>query len=542
MGMTSAPALMARMQPARRPPWLRHPWLALALSLPVFALVAIPMGVLLSEASQTSIQNIYRALASPLTSTTLWNTVRLAALVTFTSALLGTFLAWCAERTDVPFRRIWPVLLVVPFAVPDFVSGFALPNLVYTVGWSPLYPFVQTLWGSVLVMTLATYPLVFLPVSASLRSSNPHLEQTAHGLGLGATATFFRVTLPQIRGAIVGGTALVGMILLAEYEAVGNLGYPTFPMEIISELELNFNVAVGAGMALVLVIIAFVLIGFAGVAAGPSKNLIRRAALAPRAASPQRLGRARMPVLGVMIAVMALSVGCPVGTSIYWLIDGSGAQIDPSLWSATWHTIVYSGSAASLATVFALPIAFLVVRWAGNLSDFAERMTYLALAVPGSILALAYTKFSFRSIGGIGYQSSAGLVLTYAILFLPLAIVGVRSSLVFVPAGIEEAARGLGRGRLLTLMSITLRMSAPGLRTAFALVFISSVTELSATLMFAPQGVQMLSTQFWAFHNELAYSSAGACALVMIGVSLVPAYWLSRSFSRVSGYATESAS
>ena len=81
--------------------------------------------------------------------------------------MIGTAAAWCVERTDLPGRQAWAVLVVVPLAIPDFVVSF---------GWNSLWTWAHGFRGAAIVMTLATYPLVYLPVAASLRGADPGQE------------------------------------------------------------------------------------------------------------------------------------------------------------------------------------------------------------------------------------------------------------------------------------------------------------------------------------------------------------------------------
>ena len=142
--------------------------------------------------------------------------------------MIGTAAAWCVERTDLPGRRVWAVLVVVPLAIPDFVVSF---------GWNSLWTWVHGFRGAVIVMTLAVYPLVYLPVAASLRSADPGQEEVARSLGSAAVRTFVRITLGQAKGAILGGCLLVALVLLAEYGAFEILGYQTFTTEIFTEFN-----------------------------------------------------------------------------------------------------------------------------------------------------------------------------------------------------------------------------------------------------------------------------------------------------------------
>ena len=175
-----------RMEPARLRISLR-PRPALLFSLPTLILVAVPLMVMVREASSVGAPTLAQTLATSTTAQMLWNTLRLSLSVMAVSLVLGSGLAWIVERTDLPFRRVWAVLLVCPFAVPDFVASFSLPNLVYSLNLAPLYPLVQGYWGSVLIMTLVCYPLVFLPVSAGLRSADASLEEASRSLGRGTS-------------------------------------------------------------------------------------------------------------------------------------------------------------------------------------------------------------------------------------------------------------------------------------------------------------------------------------------------------------------
>jgi iron(III) transport system permease protein len=100
------------------------------------------------------------------------------------------------------------------------------------------------------------------------------------------------------------------------------------------------------------------------------------------------------------------------------------------------------------------------------------------------------------------------------------------------PAGLEDVARSLGRGPLTVLCTVTLRLVAPGLAAAFCLVFMSAVTELTATLILIPTGAQTLATQFWAYQTNLSYGQAAPFALMIIAIAAVPSYVLGRWFDR----------
>jgi iron(III) transport system permease protein len=501
-----------------------RPWALLALSVAVAVVLVAPLCFLLIEAHGAGASTILDLIFRSLTASLLWNTVRLTVVVTVLCAVIGTAAAWFIERTDLPGRRVWAVLVVVPLAIPDFVVSF---------GWASLSTWVQGFRGAVLVMTLAVYPLVYLPVAASFRGADPGQEEVARSLGAGRLQTFWRITLGQARTAILGGCLLVALVILAEYGAFEILGYQTFTTEIFTEFNVSFNVPTASALSLVLVLLSLVVLSGEGLARG-RRRVSRSGPLAQRVVAPRRLGRARIPVLAGFALLVALALGVPVGAAVYWILEsGRGYLTGVSLLDATWHTALYSGLAALLASAMALPVALLAVRYRGRAYQLLERSTYLVLAMPGLVIAFALSYFCERYANGFLYQSAPLLVLAYAILFFPLALVCVRASVAQAPPALEDVARSLGQRRLAVLRRVTLPLIGPGLAAAFCLVFLSAVTELTATLILIPTGVQTLATQFWAYQQNLAYGQAAPFALAIIIIAAVPSYVLGRFFDRL---------
>ncbi len=501
----------------------RRPVVLLTVSYLVAAILALPLVFLLIEAHGAGTAEVAHLIFRPLTGMLLWNTVRLTAVVTVACAVIGTAAAWCVERTDLPGRRAWAVLVVVPLAIPDFVVSF---------GWNSLWTWAHGFRGAVIVMTLAVYPLVYLPVAASLRSADPGQEEVARSLGSGRVKTFVRITLGQAKGAILGGCLLVTLVLLAEYGAFEIVGYQTFTTEIFTEFN-GYSLAASCALSLVLVLLSLLVLAGEGLLRG--RGRVSRSG-PQRRSPPQRLGWARWPVLALFAALVLLALGVPIGSALYWMADGlppalsGGANV--SLLDAAGHTALFGGAAGALATVMAIPVALLAIRHSGRMRHVLERSTYLVLGLPGVVIAFALSYFTERYAAGFGYGTSMLLIACYAIMFFPLALVGVKASLARAPVSLDEMARSLGQRPLAVLLRVTMRLAGPGLVAAFCLVFLSVVTELTATLLLIPTGTQTLATQFWAYESNLSYSQAAPFALVMILVAVVPSYVLGRFFNR----------
>jgi iron(III) transport system permease protein len=502
----------------------RWPLVSIAGATIAAGLVLLPLAFLIVQAGQSGWGEVQRLLLRHSVAVLLWNTARLALACTVLCAVLGVAAAWCVERTVLPARRLWAVLLVLPLGVPDFVVGFA---------WVSIDPSLHGYLAAVMIMTLSLYPLVYLPVASALANLDAGLEEAARSLGLGPWQTFWRVTLRQIWPAVLGGCLLVTLALLAEYGAFEIVQYRTFTVEIFTEFKLGFDAVGACVLSLVLVALSVAALGGELSLAGRGRSWrvgpgARR--MAPRVA----LGRFSAPVLAGLAVLAALALGVPLGSLVYWMVRGSSSTLPPaSILAAAGHTAAYSAAAAALATALAVPVTALATRQRNRVTVLIERLAYLPMALPGLVIALGLVSFSVRYAFAL-YQSALELIVAYAILFLPLAVVGVRSAMLQAPPRLEEVGRSLGSRPAVVWRRVTLPLIAPGLGAAFALVFISSATELTATLLLRPTGVNTLATQFWAYTSELSYGAAAPYAALMVAISAVPAYLLSRRMTTLA--------
>ena len=221
------------------------------------------------------------------------------------------------------------MLLVLPVAIPDFVVGYA---------WHSFAPRIAPLLGATIVMTLGTYPLVYLPVAAALRRADPALEETARSLGVGRLATFARVTLPLVAPAVLGGAILVILTVISEYGAFEILRFQTFTTEIFSEFQ--FDAAAAGALSIPLVAL--------GLLALFAEQLVPRRAIAAsaprRAPRPLALGRMTIPAYLGLGGLVGLGVGVPIGTLVYWMASSQHTTLPAAatLGAALGSTVMYA--------------------------------------------------------------------------------------------------------------------------------------------------------------------------------------------------------
>lgn len=454
----------------------------------------------------------------------LWRTLGLAAAVTACAAAVSLPLAWLTTRTDLPGRRVWTVLLCVPLAVPTFVSGYVLLAAFGTGGaleeplsrWGLPVPPVYGFPGALLALTVSTYPYLFLALRAGLLSQDPAWLEGARSLGLTPARAFWRVTAPLLRPAFASGALLVGLYVLSDFGAVALLQYDAFSRAIYVQYEGAYDRAYAALLGLALVAVTVVVLALEVRLRGKA-GYHRSAKGAARATSPVALGRWRVPALLLCGAVVALGVGLPVGVLLYWGVRGLTGEGGPVLGPAL-NSVLASMLGAVASVLGALPLAFLAVRYPGRLSLLLERGAYAGYALPPIVLALSLVFLGVRALPFL-YGTLAMLVLAYLVRFLPQAVGVVRGALLQLNPHLPEAAASLGQPPPAVLRRVTAPLLRPGLLAGAALVFLTAMKELPATLLLAPIGFDTLATRVWSATAEGRFAEAALPALVLMAVS-----------------------
>ncbi|MGY1640943.1 ABC transporter permease [Geodermatophilus sp. SYSU D00703] len=501
---------------------MRRSPVLLLLATAVAALALLPLGYIVVSTLDVGWSGVRELVFRPRVAELLWNTARLVGGTVALCAVLGVGAAWLVERAALPGRRVWHVLLVAPLAVPAFVNSYA---------WISLLPGLDTYGGALLVVTLSYSPFVYLPVVAAFRGLDPALEETARGLGLSGWAVFRRVQLPQLRVALLGGSLLVALHVLAEFGALQMLRYPTFTTAIYDQYRATFNGPGATMLAGVLVLLCLVLL-LAELRLRGRRGYARTGAGVARPGRPVRLGALAAPSLLGLAALVGLSLAVPLGSLATWLVRGASTGLDPAvLVTTTGTTLALAGAAAVVTTAMALPTGWLAVRARSRVATVLERSTYLGSSVPAIVIALALVTIAIHATPWI-YQTVPVLLAAYAILFLPRAIVTVRAAVEQSPPIYDDVAASLGSTAADRLRRVTLPLLAPGIGAGAALVFLAVVTELTATLLLAPTGTTTLATAFWSASSALEYGAAAPYAVVMVLLSAPATVLLSRDARR----------
>ena len=462
---------------------------------------------------------------------TMWALSRTAWLA-FTTAIgavaIAVPLAWLTARSDLPFRRVWAILLSLPLAVPSYVAGYVFvsafgPRGSVQQALEPLgverLPEIYGFWGAWFALTFFTFPYVLLPCRAALVTMNPAIEEAARSLGKGRIATFRLVTLPHMLPAIAAGGLLVALYAVSDFGAVSLLRYDTLSRVVFLQYLTSFDRSAAAAVALLLVGFAVAVVAAESFLRGRSRY---DAVAQERKPSVARLGRWKWPALAFCSLIALASIVMPLSVIGYWLLRGisNGSTFNSVGW-ATVNSIYASGLAAWTAAIMALPVVYLAVRKGGFAAWILERSAHVGFALPGIAVALALVFLAARYVPGV-YQTLGLLVFAYVVRFLPQALGATRTSLIQVNPHTEEAGRGLGSSAAAVFAKITMPQIRPGIWAGASLVFLTTVKELPVTLLLSPTGFESLATEIWSATNEALFAQAALPALILITVSSIP--------------------
>jgi iron(III) transport system permease protein len=494
--------------------------------------ILLPLMYLWLRATQGE-NGLIELVLRPSTLRILGNSLGLALAVALCSALIAVPLAWLTVRSDMPLRRLFSVLTALPLVIPSYIGAYLMVSTIGPRGlvqsWlEPLgverLPSIYGFPGALAILTLLTFPYTLLSVRASLLGIDPALEDASRVLGRNAWQTFWRVVFPQLRPGMAAGSLLVVLYALRDFGAVSIMRFNTFTRAIYVQYQALIDRSGAAALALVLVAIALLILAADWRIRQRGRHYSSGAPAGPPATIP--LGPWKWPAVLFSSLVVFFSLLVPAANLLYWLVRGlqAGEQVG-ALWSQTWNSFWISALAAVVTMTAALPVVVLSVRRPGRISQMLERFTYLGFAMPGVVIALALVFFG-SNFATLIYQTSPLLIFAYLVLFLPQAVGAVRASLLQVHPNLEEAGRSMGRSPLYVFLRVTVPLVRPGLAVGAALVFLTVMKELPATLILSPIGFKTLATSVWSAVSAAYFAQAALPALLLIVVSSVPMAFL----------------
>ncbi|MCW8128759.1 MAG: iron ABC transporter permease [Planctomycetota bacterium] len=557
-------------------PSSRNIGLALAVSLPLIAYICYPTLATLWDGLREPVAEwraqrhgfpaeqpagaAFRALIKENSARkAVWGTLTLSFWTVVCGGLWGLGLAFLWGRRAFPGRRLFAMLGYAPILMPPLVGTLAFLRLLgeggYVARWFPTgsgQPWLPP-FGNVLVLHTYSFGIyTYAFASAALENLDQSHEEAARSLGGGRWAVLRHALWPALKAPVTAAALLTFMAAGASYSAPLLLDtsgcYLT--VEIVNEKLAGDRAFVAALTALLAGISLTALPPFLffqrhATAGGGLKGSTLRplprargAGLAVRLA----LSAGAAAVLLAPLLITALGAFTPksqwyTGTNLADLTLDAFRGLNDENWAALKHSLGYAGAAAAIDVLLAVAIALALRRAPGWSALPAEACVLLAVALPGTAIAIALlSAFHAGSwlTGGLPLgQTALILILAYAVRCLPLAVRPARAALQDLGTDLERAARGLGAGSARTLLKVTLPLMIPALLAAGLLCFITSAGEFVASeLLYGPETVPASVEINTLFRNNPPGATALGLYLMGIGALAVGlAAWIQKRTS-----------
>ena len=506
--------------------------------------------------------DFYNVLTEPETFQALKNSFVIACMTTVGSVIVGTFFAWLVTRTDLPYKTFMKSLFLVPFMLPSFIGALAWKMLL-----SPHSGYINKLWmdmfntteplfniysyaGIALVEVMYLFPFVFIQVCGALERMDPTLEESARISGAGLLTITRKITIPLVLPSIMSGALLIMLYSMAHFGTVAVLGIeqgiyniPTLIYEKIHQSAGSFaSIRTGT-------VLATVLIASAALIIWTQQKILSRGhyqIIGGKSFRPMelKLRGLRYPLLIFCLAYIGFTIVLP--TVVIFLVGGVQTYglsiLDPNNLSldnykyilfeydvtrdAIWNSVTL-GLAAAFITMFAgVMISYVIVKMKVKGKGILEFLGMLPFSVPGSVIALGVI-LAWSGAYGINIYNTVWIILvSYIARYMAFSLKANSAALEQVHDSLMEASRSCGASMWQSLKDIVIPLVRPGMISAFFLIFLPALRELTVSIMLYAPTTRTIGVAIYTLNEDgetvMSTALAGiALILIVLGQMLI---------------------
>ena len=463
-------------------------------------------------------------------------TVLLCVCVAVITGLFGAGLALLLSLAEFPGRRVMDVLLVLPFAIPAYVAAYAYGDFLGPFGpvasmiGAGAVPEIRSFWGAVFVMSLATYPYVFLAMRAGLAARSGALMEAARLLGANPWRAAMNLLAPLSRPALMGGLALALMETAAEFGVADYFGVKTLSVGIFRTWYGLGDLTAATQLASSLFLLMIILIVMEAAArTGDTADTVRSDRTATRLTLSTKAAG-----LALLVCLVPVLFGFMIPTGVFLTKLDVTANLPRGFLSALGNTLFVAGLGALLAGFAAIILAYGARTATSSIVRALVRIATLGYAIPGAVIAIGLLSLTtgFSKLTGIALMGTAAtgigvLVFAYVSRFLTASYNATEGGLAQIGTRVDEAAHVLGARTSRVITTIHLPLARRAIAAGLAIVAIDIAKELPATLILRPFNFETLSTHIYRLASDERLADAAPSALILIAVSLAPVLLLS---------------
>ncbi|HEV8670139.1 MAG TPA: iron ABC transporter permease [Candidatus Limnocylindria bacterium] len=466
-----------------------------------------------------------------------WQSIQVMLLSTTTAVLLGFVFAYGMVYTNMPLKRFFRVIGILPLLSPPFVVAAAYVILFGPRGLISYGIFGQTLnifglggiWG---VQTIAFFPFAYQLIADVLSRSDARLEQAARNLGAGPWQVFRSVTLPLSRPGLGAAILTTAIYVLEDFGNPALIGgtYTVLPTQAYGLIS-GFGDLPGATAVSTLLLGLALILYVAKIRLDGGRSFVTvsgRASSMPRPPVPLAL------TWTCFVACLLLSV---VIITVYGSLLVSALTLNfPTVLTPTMqhfeyittgtngtalqNTLVFGLAAATFSAAFALLAGWLVERGAWRGRRVLDFLLIMPAAIPGLFFGIGYaTAFNEPWLDWL----DRGVLIIISMIFwnIPVGYQAAVAGLRQIDRTMDEAATSLGASSLRGFRDVIAPMLGGSLRVGFVTTFVRAVTTLSVVIFLFTPSSTVATIRIFQLVNDLNFGRATAFTVADIGLAIM---------------------
>jgi iron(III) transport system permease protein len=483
---------------------------------------------------------------------TLLNTIYLAVISTVIAIPCGFLAAWIIYRTDIPGKRFFERIFVLPYYVTPLVPALAwlalgdpqsglINQIASRLGYEGTLINISSLTGIAIVMAFTGGAVAFAIIGAAMQLLNPSLEECSQVFGASKRATLWRVTIPLMRPAILSATIFVfaeGLGAFAEPLILGatdNIQTISTRIYILAgSYPPAYGEAAALGISLLFIVLPLMFVYFRLL---KNRDFATVTGKAFRMASIET-GRARPGLFMVVLLYGFVAVILPVLmlvinsfqrlSTIYfstkvWTFDNYIKIFQSSdHWDSMTNSLILGVSTATTGILLMGFVVWVIYRspLPPRVGRFVEYVVMVPVAIPRLVFAFGLL-WAWLQFPGKMYGTLWLLWLAYLTVFLPLGVRTIASVVFQLDKSLEEAAKVTGASRFYYLRTVTVPLLKPGLIAAWILLFIVSVRELGSSILLIGPNSKVISPSIVEAYQVIGREQAATLAVIQLAILLI---------------------
>ncbi len=493
------------------------------------------------EGGRFTLANVISILADPNQRQALWNSLLLGSLVGLCGTLLGFLFAFTAVRTNL--SKAWILFLdcaiILPLISPPFTTAIAMifsfgPRGLITYDLLGIKSFTAYgLHSTLFSETITYFPIAYLTLKAIIAGIDPNIEDMAFSLGSSRWRVFWTVTLPLTVPGLANSFLLLFAASLADFATplilAGN-SFPILPTQAYLQITGLFDLKGGAVLSFLLLIPAFLVFLLQRFWVSRKYYVTISGKVGAKTQIKSVLPWAKYFLLGLCLFISAFILYFYVLLFYASIVHAFGANFQLT-WKhyrvvfteglkAIRDTLIIAGVGMPLGGIYAVTLGYLVSKKIFPSRQAMEIVSMINYALPGTIVGIAYLLF-FNDPPIMLTGTAIIIIACYVFRYGPTGIRTTVAILQQIDPSIEEASASLGAGSGTTFRRITIPLILPAFFAGLGVVFIRSMTAISATIFLISINWTLITVRILEKMTELELGVAAAFSILVVLIVFV---------------------